>query len=134
MPVLDTSLLIGTRKRPDEMQAVLRRLASEDEAMLVPMQTAMEYAAGTADPAVSLRSLSESFVLRPFDADVALEAARLARAAFRRGVFPGWGDVQVAATASHEGMYVVTGNVRHFRDALGVRAWDYVNEPEPPEW
>jgi predicted nucleic acid-binding protein len=133
MPVLDTTFLIDARRHPRKFARVIERIAEEDEAHVVPMQSAVEFAAGTRDRHEAFRELEESFTLRPFDEDIAREAARLAREAYGAGVFPGWADVQIAATATYEGMYVVTRNVKHVRDALGVRAWDYVNEDAPPQ-
>ncbi len=132
MPVLDTTFLIDARRNPGALRSVSARAEAEGEALLIPAQAAIEFAAGTPDPYASLRRITESFVFRPVDEDIARMTAVLARSAMARGSFPGWPDTIIAATAVHEGMYVVTRNVRHFRDALRVRAWDYATEPSPP--
>lgn len=119
MPVIDTTLLIAD-ERDAEVHAFIEGLVAEGEALLVPAQVAIEFAAGRADPAEAIRKLRDAFVLVPCGPDIALEAARLARASFREGSFPGWPDIQIAATALREGMALVTKNGRHF-EPLGVR-------------
>lgn len=67
-----------------------------------------------------MAALRQGFWIVPCDEEIALEAARLARTAHQEGRFPGWADVQIAATARHLGMPVVTRNPKHF-EPLGVR-------------
>lgn len=110
----------------------LRHPDFEAEAVVVPMQAAIECAASSVDPLAVFREIESAFVLRPLDGDIAREAARMASDALMRGRFPGWADVQIAATARYEGMCVLSRNVRDFRDALGVPTWDYASEPAPP--
>lgn len=120
MPVIDTTLLVQAERLPEQTQQFVEDLIHEDEPLLVPLQVAIEYASGRTDPAEALRKLRSAFALVPCGPEIGLEAARMAREARLRGVFPGWGDIQIAATAHHEGMAVVTKNGRHF-EALGVR-------------
>ena len=133
MPVLDTTVLIDMRRRPAKMEPLLRRVADMPEDAIVPMQVALEFAAGEKDPEAAITTLEEDFLLKPFDDAIARRAASIAAAAIRKGKLPGWGDVQIAATALHEGTVVMTRNPRHLSDALGARVWDYSREPEPPE-
>lgn len=131
IPVLDAAYLIDSRNVPRYREA-LRHPDFEAEAVVVPMQAAIECAAGSLDPLAVFREIESAFVLRPLDGDIAREAARMAADALVRGRFPGWADVQIAATARYEGMCVLSRNVRDFRDALGVPTWDYTSEPAPP--
>jgi predicted nucleic acid-binding protein len=132
VPVLDATFLIDVRARKHGAPAALERMASSPERILVPAQVAVEYGAGLLDIAQGFRELAESFEVVPFDEAIAREAARLAQGAIRRGKFPGWGDTQVAATAAYHGMWIASTNVKHLRDALGARVWDYRREADPP--
>ncbi len=120
MPILDATFLVSADRDPGRMEPFLLDLLSAEEPLLVPVQAAIEFAAGKADPAAAIRFVRDAFVLVPCGAEIALEAARLAREGLAAGAFPGWADVQVAATARHEGMAVVTNNARHFAP-FGVR-------------
>lgn len=132
MPVLDTTVLIDMRRRPSKMEPLLRRVADMPEDAVVPMQVALEFAAGEKDPEAAITTLGEDFVLMPFGDAIARRAAKIAAAALRKGKHPGWGDVQIAATALHEGMVVMTRNPRHLADVLGAATWDYSRDEEPP--
>jgi predicted nucleic acid-binding protein len=133
VPVLDAAFLIDVRRSKHGAREALERMASEPEAIIVPMQAAIEYAMGLQDLAQGFRELAESFEVVEVDEPIAREAARIAQDAIRAGKFPGWGDIQVAATARHRGMWIASTNVRHLRDALGARVWDYRKESDPPE-
>lgn len=124
MPVLDTTLLIAADRGPAGMDDFLHELLASDEPLLVPVQVAIEYGCGRMDPAEAMRKLREAFAVVPCGPDIALEAARMAREARLAGVFPGWADIQIAATARHEGMAIVTRNERHFA-GLGVRVLEH---------
>lgn len=132
MPVFDAAFLIDAKRHPEERARVLERLEELPEAFLVPAQAAIEYAAGIDPPDHGFADLEASFEVVPCDAVVARQAALIAQDAFRRGVFPGWADVQVAATARVSSTFVVTPNVRHLRDGCGVPVWDYTREADPP--
>ncbi len=133
LPVLDATFLIDLRRAPRRAVPAHERLLALDEDLVVPWQAAVEYCAGLREPEVGFRDLVASYVLAAFDEPVARVAALLAKRAIARRRLPGWPDVQIAATAVHLGMFVVTRNPRDFRDALGVRAWDYASEDEPPD-
>lgn len=123
MPVLDATFLIDLERDPARFQELLLSIAM-DEDLVVPAQAAIEFASGTTDPAEALRKIRDGFSFLPLDEEVSLEAARLAKRAWQAGIFPGWPDVQIAATASHLGMAVVTRNERHFK-AMGVEVMAY---------
>jgi predicted nucleic acid-binding protein len=123
MPVLDATFLIDLERDPGRLQDLVRTLVA-DEDLVVPAQAAIEFACGTSDPAETLRKLREGFSFLPLDGEIALEAARLAKEASRDGVFPGWPDIQIAATARHLGMAILSRNARHFH-ALGIEVVGY---------
>lgn len=131
MPVLDTNLLIRLDARDAVAEAALRRIEGED--LVVPAQVAAEYLVRVADPEAELARLHASFrVQHTTDAHL-LAVARLAAAAFGKGGHdrPRWGDLHVAAAAILEGTYVATTNKRNFTQ-LGVDAWHYLEEADPP--
>lgn len=134
MPVLDTTYLIDLKRQPDRVQHVTDRLARElreGGSVLLPVQAAIEYAAGETDSNEALTALAASYEIRTVDEAVARTAAAAARrlVAERRPV--PWSDLAIAAIALHEGTYVVTRNRRHLHDDLGARVWDYAREREP---
>lgn len=124
MPVLDATVLIDADRRGTRAATIVREMHDQGEDAVVPVQAAIEYCSGRADPAAGMRALRDSFWIVPCDEPIALEAARLARAAWDAGRFPGWADVQVAATAKHLGMAVLTRNPKHF-EALGLAVLTY---------
>lgn len=132
MPVLDATFLIDVEHRRTDAVRALRRLLSNDEALLVPAQTAAEFAAGREDEVAALADVEGSFAIVAFGPRHILEAARLARAAYRRGRFPGWPDIHVAAVAALEGTFVVTADAKNFRP-MGCAVWDYRRDAEPPK-
>jgi len=119
MPVLDTTFLISGDRKAPEASAYLEGLVAEGEPLMLPAQVAIEYASGKQDPAEAMRKLREAYTFIPCGPDIALEAARLAQWARSKGLFPSWSDIQIAATARHEGMAIVTNNARHFQ-GLGI--------------
>lgn len=132
VPVLDTNLLIRLDHRDPAAEAALRKMEGQD--LVVPAQVAAEYLAGVADPEAELARLHAGFrVVHTTDVHL-LAVARLAARAFAgsAAVRPRWGDLHVAAAALLEGTYVATTNKRHFNH-IGVAAWHYLDEPEPPE-
>lgn len=131
MPVLDTSFLIDVERKRKPALAVYEILATRAEPLLVPAQVATEYLVGLDDEVAGLHQLEISFAVVPFGRIQLLEAAKLARAAHRRGAFPGWAYAQVAALAILENTYVVSADSSHF-EALGVPCWDHRNERGPP--
>jgi predicted nucleic acid-binding protein len=132
VPVLDATFLIDLKRHPDRVSAVLERIVQEEDPLVVPVQAAIEYSCGEADPGAAMRALEAAYDLAPCEGPIAIEAARIARAIITTKRRVPWADLQVAATARQLGMYVVSRNPRDLRDALGARVWDYAREPEPP--
>jgi predicted nucleic acid-binding protein len=124
VPVLDTTALVDADRRGAAVAKVVESRHEAGDDAVVPIQAAIEYCAGRDDPAAGLRALRASFAIVPCDEEIGLEAARLARAALEAGRFPGWADVQIAATAKRLGMAVVTRDARHF-EALGIEVLTY---------
>ncbi len=119
MPVLDSTFLVDLDREPERHRSWLETQVEEQEDLVVPAQAAIEFASGEHDPAAALRDLQASFWIVPVDERIQLEAARLARKAFEDGIFPGWADLQIAATASYLGMSIATRNRKHF-EPLGL--------------
>lgn len=132
MPVLDTTFLIDLERRRSPAVQALELLAASGERLLVPAQVAAEFLMGLEDEVAGLHQLESSFAVVPFGRTQLLEAARLARAAIRRGAFPGWADAQVAALAVLEQTFVVSADRAHF-EVFGVPCWDPRSGGEPPK-
>lgn len=122
--VLDTTTLVDADRNGLPVQRMVEEHLAQGDDIVVPIQVAIEYCAGRHDPAAGLTALRESFWIVPCDEEIGLEAARLAREAFSGGRFPGWADVQIAATARYLGMPILTRNRLHF-DGLGVEVLEY---------
>lgn len=131
MPVLDASFLIDVERRRERALAAYERLLDDGEPLLIPAQVATEYLAGLEDEVAGLHQLEAAFAVVPFGRIQLIEAARLARAAHRRGAFPGWADAQLAALAVLEQTYVVSADRAHF-EAFGVPCWDHRTQTAPP--
>lgn len=131
MPVLDASFLIDVERRRERALEAHERLLRDGEPLLVPAHVATEYLAGLDDEVAGLHQLGAAFAVVPFGRIQLLEAARLARAAQRRGAFPGWAHAQVAALAVLEPTFVVSANRAHF-EAFGVPCWDHRTQAAPP--
>jgi predicted nucleic acid-binding protein len=131
MPVLDTTLLIGLERRlPVALRALER--ARQDGHLLAPAHAVLEYLSGMDNALAELHHLRDAFEVVHTDDSQVLRGAELRAQARRAGRDrPHWGDIHIAAVASLEGTYVVTTNKRHFAQ-LGVPAWNYESEPEPP--
>ncbi|MHB8586136.1 MAG: type II toxin-antitoxin system VapC family toxin [Thermoplasmatota archaeon] len=113
------------------MTAHLKSIAGDD-VILLPAQAAIEYAAGENDSNRAYHGLETSFQIRYVDADLAKTCAAVAQRAVKHRKPVPWSDVTIAATAVHEGTYVVTRNKRHMRDVLRADVWDYSARPAPP--
>ncbi|MGQ0535361.1 MAG: type II toxin-antitoxin system VapC family toxin [Methanobacteriota archaeon] len=131
MPVVDATFLVDLERGLPAATAVLERLASGPDRLVVPAQAAAEFATGQEDAVAALADLESMFEIVPFGRPELCECARLAREALGRGSSPGWADLQVAATAVLESMPVLTADAPAFR-ALGCAVWDYRNDAEPP--
>ncbi len=57
----------------------------------------------------------------PYDAAIAEDYGRIAAALERTGQRLADADLQIAATAVHHGLELVTGNIRHFKRVPGLR-------------
>lgn len=60
-------------------------------------------------------------VVLPYDTPVARRYGEIRASLEADGTMPGEADLQIAATALHHGLSVVTGNVRHFERVPGLR-------------
>lgn len=60
-------------------------------------------------------------VVLPYDAATARIYGEIRARLEANGRMPGEADLQIAATALHHGLSVVTGNVRHFERVPGLR-------------
>ena len=122
MIALDTTFLIDLDRDPG-LAATAKAWATAGR-VIVPAQAAIEYAAGKRQPHVAVAALSAAFDVCDVDRDTMELAAELARDAMAAGGFPGWPDIQIAATALVHGAKVATRNGRHFQ-ALGVPVEGY---------
>lgn len=116
MPALDSTVLIDADRNDPRLRDRIKQYVEKEDPLIVPIQAAIEYSTGRKDPAEGLRRLRQSFWVVECDPEIALEAARLAKHAIQNGRFPGWADVQIAATARILGVGVLTRNIRHFED------------------
>ncbi len=113
--VLDASFLSDVRRGDEAARRLLRQLAEEGEAALVPSVVLAEYLAGSRDPEADFATLERAATIEDLRVGDARLAGALARRAFRDGRFPGWIDVLVAGFARGRGdLPIVTRNVRHF--------------------
>lgn len=133
MPVLDTTFLIDLKRQPELARPILERIIEMEEDIVVPVQAAIEYAAGEVEPAAAFTAIARDFRLRACDEEVGRIAAAIFQAARKARRTPGWADTQIAATAIHEGMFVLTRNGKDIGEALGARVWDYSKTSDPPE-
>jgi predicted nucleic acid-binding protein len=67
------------------------------------------------------RHLIRSVTFVAFDPETARIYGRIRAHLEADGRLPGEGDLQIAATALHHGLTVVTGNIRHFERVPGLR-------------
>lgn len=130
MPVLDSNLLI--RLDHDDPVAVATVDRLKGETLVVPFQAALEFACGTRDPEDAVRAVAAAFDLQRPEEPTLQEAARLIAQARSKGNRVASGDAWIAASAVLGSDYVVTANKRHFR-TLGVTAWNYMREKNPPQ-
>lgn len=129
MPIIDTNLLIRLEASDPVAQDVAQRLA--DQTVVVPAQVAFEFLLGAADLDAQAFALNASYPVEMPNFTIAMAAARLGQLAIAKGFRERRGDLWIAAHALVRDDYVVTTNKRHFTQ-LGVKAWNYESEPEPP--
>lgn len=129
MPVLDTSFLIRLQAKDTAAQALLREIRSET--LVVPPWVTVEFLTGhSRDPRLVLDELRNAFQLTETSPEWALAASAWRKelhGAKKRIRLP---DFWIASFARLFDTYVVTGNVRRFRDlGVGVRTWAEVRAP-----
>lgn len=125
MAVLDTSFLIDLDRRHSGAVDVLRDLVEREANLLVPFIVGLQFAAGHKDSALAWARLRDDYTVVEFTPEMAEEATPLARALGRRGVFPGWSDFLIAATALHYGEPLATADGRAFPSVPGLRLVRY---------
>lgn len=128
MPIFDASYLIDARRNPSWGRPIMEHALDIGEPLLVPVQAAIEYATGTEEGACGVTELDSSLRIVPCDEAIGREASQLAQDALGDAVLPGWADIQIAATARHHGLSVVTTNPLHFED-LHVGVWNLPDVP-----
>ena len=67
------------------------------------------------------RELLPRLIVLPYDTPVARLYGEIRAGLEADGRMPGEADLQIAATALHHGLSIVTGNVRHFERVPGLR-------------
>lgn len=125
MPVLDTSFLIDVEHGVTAAVERLKELAERRQPLLVPAIVALEFAAGSKDPRRAWEVFRQAYVVVDLTDALAERASLLARTAVRKGVFPGWSDTQVAATALERGEPVLTRDGKSMRAFEGVVVQSY---------
>lgn len=131
MPVIDTTLLVDAAQRDARAVAAMQRLRSQGDPLLLPAVAVMEFLAGEDHPVQAYRWLEQDFRIVHSSEQSVLRASQLFADARRRGRRPAWNDTAIAAIAALEGTYVATANKRDFAQ-LGVPAWNYLEEADPP--
>lgn len=125
MSVLDSTFLIDLNREESNAVDVLQELRGRGRPLRVPAVVMMEVATGEEEPEEAASELESSFLIQPFTPDLAVVGATVARNLFEQGVFPGWTDVMIAATALHFGEELVSRNERHFRRVSGLELRTY---------
>jgi predicted nucleic acid-binding protein len=123
--VLDSSFLADVDNKVEAAIRKMRDLVNAGEPLNVPAIVAVEFATGASKPELVWAGLRESYRIIDFTDFIGERASALAQQSFRRGTFPGWSDVQVAATASVLEQEIITRDARALRAFEGVRASSY---------
>lgn len=112
--LLDTNVLIlHFRKRPD-ITALLTQWQI-DSALYISVVTRTEIVAGMRPPEeAKTMILLDSLLNLPIDQTIADKAGRLIYQYARQGVQLSFPDAQIAATALHYNLTLVTTNTKHF--------------------
>ncbi len=131
MVVLDASFLIDLEHGHDGALAAFHAMVEDQMPMRIPAQAAAEYIAGFEDPVANLNDLEQTYEVVAQDRARILETARLARASISTGDFPGWTDVQIAASAVLGNEPIATADSGDFTP-FGCDVWDYRNEVRHP--
>jgi len=105
--------------------AKLDELTGQRRALRVPAPVLLEVAGGAQRPDEAARRIAASFPIIPLDEQIAREGARIGSTLLRKGRFPGWTDIAIAAVALRFDEELVSRNERHFRDIPGLRLEKY---------
>jgi predicted nucleic acid-binding protein len=119
------SEVLKKRPAPPYLRWVAQLPRSEQFTSAVVIGEMFRGAFGSAEPLRHLENI-ESRVLTavtvlPYDLAVARVYGRLQASLSRAGRSIADGDLQIAATALHHGLEIVTGNLRHFERIPGIR-------------
>ena len=115
-----------TRRRPTPAYVAWLREVPE-EAQFASAISAGELYRGAyraTDPGrwlARIETILGAITVLPYDREVARTYGEIRADLERAGRLPGEADLQIAATALHHGLVVVTGNVRHFERVPGLR-------------
>lgn len=130
--MLDTNLCIRVlRDRPPGLR---QRFNAEAASLCMSMATLMELLYGaerSARPAETrhaVENFAERLEVLPFDAHAAAHSADIRATLERRGMAIGPYDTMIAGHARSRGLIVVTGNLREFLRADGLRAEDWLGD------
>lgn len=127
--LLDTNIIILFLKGDARTVQLLRTLAVQTtEPLCVSTVTEMEAWDGAytapdlAAATARLQAFLDEATLLPFDSDVARRAARLRVDLRRQGIRTRERglDLQIAATALHHGLELVTYNIKDYDDIVGL--------------
>lgn len=125
MAVLDTSFLIDFEHGLPSALRQLEALEAAKEPLLVPALVALEFAGGSKEPRRVWEALRRAYTILDFTASTAERASLMAGLALREGRFPGWSDIQVAATALEHDEILVSGDTAGFGTIPGLRLRTY---------
>lgn len=128
--LLDTNILIfAMREVPSP--SLVERLEAESDRLAVSAVSVFELAYGAEKSARPERNrrVARDLVSRteilPFDYDTAWAAGEIRAELERTGTPVGSFDLQIAATARHHGLTVVTNNTREFDRVSGLLVEDW---------
>ncbi len=130
--ILDTSILIASERRGGSIEAILRRLRTEQgetdialSAVSVVELTHGIYRARTEADRERRRAFAESafqgLTVYPMTLEIAQRAGRIEGEEAAKGNVIAFEDLVIGATALHLGFDVATLNVKHFQRIPGLR-------------
>lgn len=126
--LFDTDAMSEVMRREPNATYVawLRRVAREEQyTSAVSIGELFQGAYRSARREVLLRRIEEfvlpAITVLPFDVGIARVFGQLQADLEARGASPGDADVQIAATAVHHRLALVTGNIRHHERVPGLR-------------
>jgi len=118
--VLDSTFLIDLLRGVEAAGTRLNELVGQRRPLRVPAMVLLEVAGGAQRPDEAAQRIAAAFLIPPVDEQIAREGARIGSALIRKGRFPGWTDIAIAATAIHFDEELVSRNERHFRNVAGL--------------